>query len=259
MGIHVILTKATVCGDFENSFTMLFLFLNVSKFLPPSYTHTKCHVVPSSHTALPTKSPSVVYGFSLVLFLSSTKYSCRILWALPLLFPRLSERRVTGGEDMSIRVAATGAGSAGCWGFISGCILARKTSWFCRLVLFFAFDLCKTKSEEEKCKEANWDLENFEDGKQSFSLLFISMLTQIKVNRRTFAFLKGKKTNNKANLLICDSFTVAPCKFLVMHLSRNYSRLFLRVFLQPTVNYLDGRSSSSRMQFNLKLTFSCAQ
>lgn len=49
-------------------------------------------------------------------------------------------------------------------GFISGCMLSeRHTS-------SFGFNICKTKSEEEKCKESNWDLENFEDGKQSFNL-----------------------------------------------------------------------------------------
>lgn len=68
---------------------------------------------------------------------------------------------------MSIRVAATGEGSGDERGFISGCIVVRKTSSF---FFFLCFNTCKTRSEEEKCKEINWDLESFEDGKQNLNL-----------------------------------------------------------------------------------------
>lgn len=149
---------------------LLLLFFDLAKFLPHTYTHTKCCEVPSGHTAVPTNSPSVVFGFSLLLFLSSAKYSYMFLRALPLLFPRLSYRRVTGAEEMSARVAATGEGSGGWWGFISGCILGRKTSCFLFYVFFLVSTYAKTKSAEEKCKETNWNLENLEHGKQSFNL-----------------------------------------------------------------------------------------
>lgn len=162
--------------------------------------YTKCHVVFSCHTRLPTKSPSVVYGFSLLASLSSTKYCCMILWALPLLFPRLSKRRVTGGEEMSIRVAVAGKGSGDWWGFISGCILGRKTS------CLFLFRLYETKSEGENCKDTNWDLENLGDGKQSLNLLFILNVQSDKCKSTNYCIFQRK---NKVHLVICHSCTVA--------------------------------------------------
>lgn len=71
---------------------------------------------------------------------------------------------MAGAEEMSARVASTGEGSGDWWGFISGCILGRKTSCFLFYVFFFV------SSVEEQCRETNWNLENLEHGKQSFNL-----------------------------------------------------------------------------------------
>lgn len=52
--------------------------------------------------------------------------------------------------------------------------------------LFFGFSACKTKSEEETRKESKWDLENLEDGKQSFHFFFdkfICFLLQVLTRR----------------------------------------------------------------------------